>query len=311
MNNLVPGCVPFPGIFANYGAGRLRAFLAVIWHYTVGVNSLLLLANNGLCAFLIAGDGTIYQMGPWDGVNYTQCEWNIWAQGIEVESLDGSITDAQIASLGYLTIFLLGVGEIPWWFYDGERIPVGSPIAGVTNHRNLHQNACAEHYDGFGQEVWDAINAPPPTPPEPEPIPVPPPPPDPNEGDDDLATGPKRIKWHPAAGVDAVDRVLVTDDGTVWIIWPTGEFTTAGVAKYGHFPIAGPQAALNSHRYKGKIKVDTRIEVIITDGLCQFEVQADSGTGATIIECYFNPADDAAADGSKWRSRPLGADTSP
>lgn len=166
MENLVPGAVPFPGVFANYGAGRIRAWLAVIWHYTVGTNSLVLIANNGLCAFLIARDGTIYQCSPWDSVNYTQCEWNVIAQGIEVESLDGSITDAQVASLGYLTIFLANVGAVPLNFYNGARLPFTAGYTGVTNHRCLDQHACANHFDGFDEDVWNAaIHPAPPTPP--------------------------------------------------------------------------------------------------------------------------------------------------
>lgn len=169
MNNLVPGAVPYPGIFWNYGAGVIRNWLAIIWHYTVGRNSLALIANNGLCAFLIAPDGTIYQMAPWDSINYTQCEFNVIAQGIEVESLDGSITDAQVASLGYLTIFLINAGAIVPVFYDGPRIELYQ-CGGVTNHRCLNQHACDNHSDGFGQEVWDAIMQPAPPPEEPEQI---------------------------------------------------------------------------------------------------------------------------------------------
>lgn len=166
MNNIVPGAVLFPGIFANYGAGIIRRWLAIIWHYTVGTNSLALIARNGLCAFLISPDGTIYQMAPWDSINYTQCEFNVIAQGIEVESLDGSITDAQISSLGYLTIFLINAGAIVPIFYDGPRIEL-SECGGVTNHRCLNQHACDNHFDGFGREIWDAIWTPTPLP-EPE-----------------------------------------------------------------------------------------------------------------------------------------------
>lgn len=164
MENLVPGAIPFPGVFANYGAGRLRLWLAIIWHYTVGTNSLGLIARNGLCAFLIARDGTIYQCSPWDSVNYTQCEWNVVAQGIEVESLDGTITDAQIASLGYLTIFLANVGAVPLNFYDGDRLPFSAGYAGVTNHRCLDQRACDNHFDGFDTAVWEAAVNPTPPP---------------------------------------------------------------------------------------------------------------------------------------------------
>jgi len=173
VDKLVPGAVPFPGIMANYGAGRLRAWWLIVWHYTVGTNSLGLIARNGLCAFLIARDGTIYQTAPWDSVNYTQCEWNVVAQGIEVESLDGLVTDEQIASLGYLTIFLCNVGALPLAFYPGpERLPVlDASFVGVTCHAFIHQNACAEHFDGFDVDVWNAAiygGAPAPTP-EPEP----------------------------------------------------------------------------------------------------------------------------------------------
>lgn len=168
MQNVVPGASLYPGAHANYEAGSIIV-RALIWHYTVGTNSLDLIAREGLCAFLGSQDGTLWQTGPWDSRQYHACEWNDYTQGYEVESLDGSILPAQIATLGYWSLFMLQANGIVDTFYDGPRLPVGFPLTGISNHRCLHEYACAEHYDGFDQWVYDAWHVPAPAPiPEPD-----------------------------------------------------------------------------------------------------------------------------------------------
>lgn len=291
MNNLVPGAVPFPGILANYGAGY-TALAAVFWHYTVGTNSLLLIANNGLCAFLIAADGTIYQLAPWDAVTYTQCEFNRRGQGIEVESLDGTITVAQLASLRYLTLFLLNAGGSPHTFYDGPRLPVGFPVEGITNHRNLQHIACDQHVDGFDQWVADYVLAPDPTP-EPEPVPVPPTPPDPNAGDDEM--GIKIAKWKDAAG-EHEDNLGVDAAGNLFTRYPRPDGT------FPRFVIAGPAA--DGKRYRGPLEQAQVPAVVTTDGQLAGRVLAANGD---VVEFHFNMGDplDPPDTGSRWVAYPL------
>jgi len=166
---LLPGATLDPGAHWNGEAGWSTC-AREIWHYTVGRDSRAIIRNGGLAALLI-WDDVIWQYAPLEAVCFTECEWNRTSIGYEVESLDGSITDAQIAQLGYATLFTLTTFGIPQVFYDGPRLPVGYDYRGVTNHRNLVHNACDQHYDGFDVSVWDAIFAPPPPPP-PEPPPM-------------------------------------------------------------------------------------------------------------------------------------------
>lgn len=151
----LPGAVLDPGAHWNYQAGRTSADV-LVWHYTVGRDSRALIRNQGLAPILI-WDDVVWEYAPLDAVCYTQCEWNRVAIGYEVESLDGSITPGQIANLGYATLFALTTFGIPAEFYDGPRLPVGTPYRGVTNHRNLIHRACDMHSDGFDRWVWDII----------------------------------------------------------------------------------------------------------------------------------------------------------
>lgn len=161
---LLPGAQYDPGRHWNYEAGW-SSCLTVVQHYTVGTDSRAIIRNGGLAAILV-WDDVIWEFGPLDAVHFTQCEWNRRSIGIEVESLDGSLTPGQIANLGYVVLYCLTQWGIPDVFYDGPRMPVGYDYRGVTNHRNLVHNACDMHSDGFDQWVWDAYHAPAPSPTE-------------------------------------------------------------------------------------------------------------------------------------------------
>lgn len=154
---LLPGATLDPGAHWNYQAGR-SSCLTLVQHYTVGRDSRALIRNNGLAPLLI-WDDIIWEYAPLDAVCYTQCEWNRRSIGYEVESLDGTITDGQIANLAYAELFAMTTFGIPDVFYDGPRLPVGTDYRGVTNHRNLIHNACDMHSDGFDRWVWDAMHA--------------------------------------------------------------------------------------------------------------------------------------------------------
>jgi hypothetical protein len=160
---LLPGAVLDPGAHWNGEAGWSSCLMEV-WHYTVGRDSRALIRDQGLAAVLV-WDGVIWQFAPLEAVCFTECEWNRRSIGIEVESLDGSLTPGQVDLLGYVTLFCLTTFGIPDVFYDGPRLPLGTDFRGVTNHRNLVHQACDQHYDGFDVSVWDEIH----TAPAPEP----------------------------------------------------------------------------------------------------------------------------------------------
>lgn len=160
--SLIPGAIYDPGAHWNYQAGSFWP-LMLVWHYTVGRDSRALIRDRGLACALI-WDDVIWQYAPLDAVCFTQCEWNRRSVAYEVESLDGSITDGQIALLGYATTYALLTYGIPADFYDGPRLPIGYDFRGVTNHRDLIHVACDMHSDGFDRWVWDAAMAPPPAP---------------------------------------------------------------------------------------------------------------------------------------------------
>jgi hypothetical protein len=151
---LLPGATYDPGVHWNYQAGQISP-INVFWHYTVGRDSRGIIRDRGLAPILV-WDQTIWEFAPLDAQCYTQCEWNRRGPGIEVESLDGSISPAQIANLGYVTLFCLTTFGIPQVFHQGYRLPVGDPFRGVTNHRDLRHNACDMHSDGFDYWVWEA-----------------------------------------------------------------------------------------------------------------------------------------------------------
>lgn len=153
--SLIPGALYDPGVHWNYQAGHTLAAM-LVWHYTVGSNSIALIRDRGLAPVLIRDD-VIWQFAPLDARCFTQCEFNGRAIGYEVESLDGSISDAELGLLGYATVWALTQHGIPPVFYDGPRMAVGTPYVGVTNHRNLMHHACDMHSDGFDRWVWDAI----------------------------------------------------------------------------------------------------------------------------------------------------------
>lgn len=125
-------------------------------HYTVGTDSRALIRNKNLAHFLIAADGTVIQFGPTEAIFYDACEWNVTGWGIELESLNGSLTDAQIAACGAVLRWGSEADGIPLIYRDSpdDRLPVGTVYRGVITHRSLHEQKCDEHYDGFAPEVF-------------------------------------------------------------------------------------------------------------------------------------------------------------
>jgi hypothetical protein len=154
----LPGAILDPGRHWSYQAGYSSCLMDV-WHYTVGSNSIALIRNNGLAAFLIRDEG-IYQFAPSNAVCFTQCEWNRVATATEVESLDGSISQAQLNHLRYLTLWKTVTHGIPQMWHTGWRLPLGYDFRGVTNHRDLVHRACDMHDDGFDTWVWEFVAGP-------------------------------------------------------------------------------------------------------------------------------------------------------
>lgn len=153
----LPGAILDPGAHWSYQAGVADVWMEVE-HYTVGRNSIGLIRDQGLAAFLVRDEG-VYQFAPSDAVCFTQCEWNRRATATEVESLDGTISDAQLNHFAYLTLWKLSTHGIPPDFYDGPRLELGYPFRGVTGHRHLVHRACDQHTDGFDRWVWDRMMA--------------------------------------------------------------------------------------------------------------------------------------------------------
>lgn len=172
MIGSLPGAILDPGLLwagqAGYSSGELD-----VWHWTVGFDSIALCRDNGLVQTLTRDEGIYQFVADLGMIAFTQCEHNRRATANEVESIDGSVTPAQLALMAYRETFVLANAGIPPIFYstpeDGPRLPVSTDYRGVTTHASLHQSACAEHFDGFGRWVWDAITAPPPPPPGPSP----------------------------------------------------------------------------------------------------------------------------------------------
>lgn len=190
----LPGAILWPGL--NWaGQGGWSSCAMDVWHYTVGRDSRALCAERGLVQHLTRDEGTYQFVADVEMVCWTQCEWNGVATALEVESLDGSVTDAQLALMAYREQWVLATLGIPPVYYDavadgGGRLPIGTDYRGVTTHRSLVHRACDMHSDGFDRWVWDAVTAPAPVP-EPE--------------EDDVAA----IWWMPDRGAFLVSGGLI------------------------------------------------------------------------------------------------------
>lgn len=170
----LPGAILEPGILWTGLAGYSTCDMDC-WHWTAGFNSVGICRDRGLVQHLTRDEG-IYQFVADVGmVAWTQCEFNRVATANEVESIDGSVSEAQLALMAYREQWLISVSGIPPSYFDAPsegapRMPVGTPYRGVTNHRSLEHQACDMHSDGFDVWVWERVwgGVPPPEEPEDE-----------------------------------------------------------------------------------------------------------------------------------------------
>lgn len=153
--SFVPGALLKPGAHWNGEAGWVELMAMLRWHYTVGIDSTAI-GEAGYFGLRIAQDGSFDQYSPDEAIDWDACETNPYGKGVEVESLDGTILQAQITTLGYITVYFQAMHGIAPGFYDGSRLDVGfwSWFRGTINHRAFHEQACAEHYDGFDTSIY-------------------------------------------------------------------------------------------------------------------------------------------------------------
>lgn len=172
MSATLPGAILEPGLLWAGQAGYSTCDMDV-WHWTAGYNSIGICRDRGLVQHLTRDEGVYQFVADVRMVTYTQCEFNRVATANEVESIDGSVTDAQLALMAYREQWLIATLGIPPTYFDApsmgaQRMPVGTPYRGVTNHRSLQHRACDMHSDGFDAWVWERVW----NPPEPEPEPI-------------------------------------------------------------------------------------------------------------------------------------------
>lgn len=312
----IPGAVLEPGAHWNYEAGYCALSIEFL-HWTVGTDSRALIRNRGLAAVLVR-DGVIYQYAPLNARCFTQCEWNPLGWAIEIESLDGSVDDRELEAVRYITQWALGNGLIPNHWYNGPRMPIGTPFAGVTAHANLVHRQCDMHSDGYDDwffehiftpyveddmfndddrlvlhAIWQELYAKP----------------DgigqriANATDEGLrqGAGPGLVQFswrHPDVG-RVVDTIGIADDGSV--------FTTSGLEPGHVFFISGPRSQSSGPRprYQGPSHEWCVPTLTVRDGQLRFVTQARygrDGPGTGVVEHYWNPADVPGDDGSRWGS---------
>lgn len=171
-NPIYPGAVWYPGAHANYESGTCATHAAVC-HYTVGRNSLDLVARDGLAAFLISrggdepnspgGRATVYQTAPVDALTYhAGSPFNGYGPGLEVEYHSDyhatMFTDDQLRATGDLVLWLSSEWGIVLDYYDTD----GNNDARVWDHSGfLSHRACQSsadwHYDYWSREDWNAM----------------------------------------------------------------------------------------------------------------------------------------------------------
>ena len=167
-NPIYPGAVWYPGINAGYNAGH-NAMTAVVCHYTVGRNSLDLLAREGTCQFLVARDGSVYQLAEVDAECWhAGSPFNQAGPGIEVEYLDEPtmFTDPQRDACGDLVVWLSWEWGVPLVYYDtgGDDTLRTDAHHGFLSHRACYQYSGDWHYDYWTYDDWTQMVGPqPPT----------------------------------------------------------------------------------------------------------------------------------------------------
>ena len=160
-NPMYPAAVWYPGINAGYQAGR-NDMRAVVCHYTVGYNSLDLLARQGTCQFLVSRDGTVWQLAEVDAECWhAGAPFNGLGPGIEVEYYDEPtmFTPAQLAACGDLVVWLSWEWGLPLVYYDtgGDNAARVSDWHGFLSHRACRQTSGDWHYDYWSLEDWEAM----------------------------------------------------------------------------------------------------------------------------------------------------------
>lgn len=169
----LPGAILEPGLLWNGMAGYSSCDMDV-FHWTAGWNSIGICRDRGLVQHLTRDEGVYQFVADVGMVAWTQCEFNRVATANEVESIDGSVSEAQLALMAYREQWLIAQTGIPPIYFDAPsmgapRMPVGTPYRGVTNHRSLVHHACDMHSDGFDVWVWERVwGGTPPPPEEPE-----------------------------------------------------------------------------------------------------------------------------------------------
>lgn len=166
----LPGARLVPGLLWAGQAGYSSCDMDC-WHWTAGYNSIGIIRDRGLCQHLTRDEGIYAFTADAGMVAYTQCEWNRRATANEVESIDGSVSEAQLALMAYREVWVVAQTGIPPVYFDApamgaQRMPVGTPYRGVTTHRSLVHRACDMHSDGFDVWVWERVwgGGPPPAP---------------------------------------------------------------------------------------------------------------------------------------------------
>lgn len=157
----LPGAILEPGLLWAGQAGYSSCDMDC-WHWTAGWNSIGICRDRGLVQHLTRDEGTYQFVADVGMTAYTQCEWNRVATALEVESIDGSVSEAQLALMSYREQWLVRQTGIPPVYYDavsdgGPRMPIGTPFRGVTTHRSLIHRACDMHSDGFDRWVWERV----------------------------------------------------------------------------------------------------------------------------------------------------------
>jgi N-acetylmuramoyl-L-alanine amidase len=175
---IYPDAIWYPGNAAGYSLGR-NSMRAVVCHYTVGKNSLDLIARDALCQFLVSrggdtpnspdGRATVWQLAETDAKCWQAGDpFNGLGPGIEIEFYDEEpmFTPAQLEATGSL-VHWLGSFGIPLDYYDtgGDNSRRVWDHHGFLSHRSC-QSTADWHTDYWLREDWDRMVA--------APVPVPP-----------------------------------------------------------------------------------------------------------------------------------------
>lgn len=143
------------GAASGYTRGRNR-MRTVKCHYTAGVNSDALIANQGLAQWLVTRAGDVYQYAEADALCYDSGEFNDDGPGCEIEfwQEDVIFTDAARTATAGLVHWLATEWGVPLAYYDGARVAEGE-WSGFIAHRALQQSQ--PHGDFWPVSDWVAM----------------------------------------------------------------------------------------------------------------------------------------------------------